>query len=357
MVSVARVIDCFIIMHVYIDSNMEFYVDTRQAQLTQWLQTVLKKTDFSLTPASSDASFRRYFRVHFPEVTLIAMDAPPTQENCAPFVKVAEHLLTIGLNVPQVIAQDLTLGFLVLGDLGDTTYLSVLTLETAASLYADATDALIKMQLTPPPSNLPVYDEKLLTQEMQLFADWYVTKHLNATLSDAQLAILNKTFESLTQNCLAQGQVMVHRDYHSRNLMLTKINNPGILDFQDAVVGPIAYDLVSLLKDAYIAWDEAEIIDWAVRYWQPAKKAGLPVPADFSEFYRDFEWVGAQRHIKILGIFARLNDRDGKSAYLKDIPLVMDYLRRVCDRYIELRPMLRLLNELENIRPQTGYTF
>lgn len=336
---------------------MEFYVDTRQAQLIEWLQTVLKKTDFSLTPASSDASFRRYFRVHFPEVTLIAMDAPPPKENCAPFVKVAEHLLAIGLNVPQVIAQDLTLGFLVLGDLGDKTYLSVLSLETAPSLYADATDALIKMQLAAPPNDLPIYDAALLTQEMQLFSDWYVAKHLNITLTDAQQAILNKTFEVLNRNCLLQGQVMVHRDYHSRNLMLTANNNPAVLDFQDAVVGPISYDVVSLLKDAYIAWDEAEIIDWAVRYWQPARKAGLPVPHDFSEFYRDFEWMGAQRHIKILGIFARLNYRDGKSAYLKDMPLVMDYLRRVCDRYVELRPMLRLLNELENIRPQTGYTF
>ena len=325
-------------------------VDSRQQALQTWLVKVLKKENFTLTSASSDASFRRYFRIHFPEITLIAMDAPPPQEDCRPFVKVAQQLLAAGLNVPQIIAQDVELGFLVLGDLGNDTYLSKLNLKTAPNLYKDATNALIKMQLASQPGLLPEYDEALLSREMQLFPDWYIAKHLNVTLNEAQQQVLHKTFSVLNQNILAQPKVTVHRDYHSRNLMVTEQNNPGILDFQDAVFGPITYDLVSLLKDAYIAWEEEEIIDWAVRYWQAAKKAGLPIPDDFSEFYRDFEWMGAQRHIKVLGIFARLYHRDGKDGYLKDMPLVMNYLRKVCERYVELRPMLRLLNELESLK-------
>lgn len=325
-------------------------VDSRQQALQTWLVNVLKKENFTLTSASSDASFRRYFRIHFQEVTLIAMDAPPPQEDCRPFVKVAQQLLAAGLNVPQIIAQDVEQGFLVLGDLGNDTYLSKLNLKTAPNLYKDATNALIKMQLASQPNQLPEYDEALLTREMQLFPDWYIAKHLNVTLNEAQQQVLHKTFSVLNQNILAQPKVTVHRDYHSRNLMVTEQNNPGILDFQDAVFGPITYDLVSLLKDAYIAWAEEEIIDWAVRYWQAAKKAGLPMPDDFSEFYLDFEWMGAQRHIKVLGIFARLYHRDGKDGYLKDMPLAMNYLRKVCERYAELRPMLRLLNELESFK-------
>ena len=346
-------------------------MDTRQQQLEHWLSTVLvnielnntaSKVDFTLTTASADASFRRYFRVHLPNAylgngTLIAIDAPPPQEDCTAFVKVAELLLAAGLNSPKVIAQDLQQGFLLLSDLGDDTYLSQLQSEKTSSLYSDATNALIKMQLASKPNVLPMYDEVLLTREMQLFPDWYVAKHLNATLNNEQQAVLNNTFTVLNQNILVQGQVYVHRDYHSRNLMITQQNNPGILDFQDAIYGPITYDLVSLLKDAYISWDEEKVIDWAVRYWQPAKKAGLPVSDDFSEFYRDFEWMGAQRHIKVLGIFARLSHRDGKDGYLKDMPIVMAYLRKVCERYVELRPMLRLLNQLENVKPQESYTF
>lgn len=325
-------------------------MDSRQQALQTWLVEVLKKENFTLTPASNDASFRRYFRIHFPEVTLIAMDAPPPQEDCRPFVKVAQQLLAVGLNVPQIIAQNVEQGFLVLGDLGNDTYLSKLNLQTAPNLYKDATNALIKIQLASQPNVLPEYDEALLTREMQLFPDWYIAKHLGITLSEAQQKVLHQIFITLNQNVLAQPKVTVHRDYHSRNLMVTKNNNPGILDFQDAVFGPITYDLVSLLKDAYIAWEEEEIIDWTVRYWQAAKKAGLPMPDDFSEFYRDFEWMGAQRHIKVLGIFARLYYRDGKDGYLKDMPLVMNYLRKVCERYVELRPMLRLLNELESLK-------
>ena len=328
----------------------------RKLQLESWLKQVLPAKTFSLTTASADASFRRYFRVHVGGETLIAMDAPPPQEDCTPFVKVAKLMLDAGLNAPKVIAQDLAQGFLLLSDLGDDTYLSKLNAENAQVLYGDATDALIKLQLASKPDILPSYDEALLTREMNLFPDWYIAKYLGVALEANRDAVLRATFATLNQNILSQGQVYVHRDYHSRNLMICEAN-PGVLDFQDAVYGAITYDLVSLLKDAYIAWDEEQIIDWAVRYWQPAKKAGLPVPQDFSEFYRDFEWMGAQRHIKVLGIFARLNYRDGKSNYLKDMPLVMQYLRKVCGRYVELRPMLKLLNALEGFEEKAGYTF
>jgi N-acetylmuramate 1-kinase len=328
----------------------------RKLQLEQWLGTVLANHQFTLSVASADASFRRYFRVHAQDKSYIAMDAPPEKESCKTFVEIAKLFLDCGLNVPTVIAQDLTQGFLLLSDLGDDTYLSKLNASNAKNLYGDATNALIQLQLASKPDVLPVYDTALLNREMQLFPDWYIAKHLNINLDEAQKALLDKTFAILTDNILSQGQVYVHRDYHSRNLMVCA-HNPGILDFQDAVYGPITYDLVSLLKDAYIEWEEAEMMDWVVRYWDPAKKAGLPVPADFSEFYRDFEWMGAQRHIKILGIFARLSHRDGKDGYLKDMPLVMDYLRRVCGRYIELRPLLKLLNTLEGHQEKAGYTF
>ncbi len=335
-------------------------MDDRQQQLNAWLSKTLPDADFKLTTASADASFRRYFRVHLASAymgnqTLIAMDAPPQQEDCTPFVTVAKLFLDTGLNVPKVIAQDLANGFLLLSDLGNDTYLQHLNNETAQMLYFDATNALIKLQLASKSHDLPAYDEALLTREMQLFPDCYVSKHLGQTLNAEQQGWLQQTFTSLNKNILSQGQVTVHRDYHSRNLMVTHDNTPGILDFQDAVHGAITYDLVSLLKDAYIQWDEEQVIDMAVRYWEPAKKAGLPVANDFSEFYRDFEWMGAQRHIKVLGIFARLSHRDGKDGYLKDMPLVMHYLRKVCERYVELRPMLRLLDALEGRVPRPKY--
>ena len=331
-------------------------------QLNDWLAVVLKKKSYGIEPASSDASFRRYFRVTVDGETLIAMDAPPPQEDCTPFVHVAEVFGAAGLNVPKIIAQDIPNGFLLLSDLGNTTFLSALQapngLEVAADLYRDASNALIKMQLASKPDVFPPYDEALLTREMQLFPDWYVAKHLNVTLTDAQQQLMNKTFAMLNANILAQPKVYVHRDYHSRNLMVQENSHDlGVLDFQDAVYGPITYDLVSLLKDAYISWEEDQILDWAVRYWQSARQAGLPMSEDFAEVYRDFEWMGAQRHIKVLGIFARLYHRDGKDGYLKDMPLVMDYLRRVCDRYIELKPFLRLLDELAGVEYKPGYTF
>ncbi|OAM51868.1 aminoglycoside phosphotransferase [Methylovorus sp. MM2] len=329
---------------------------TRLQELNVWLGNIFDSHEYDIVPASADASFRRYFRIGLDGQTMIAMDAPPPQENCAPFVQVAEVLLKAGLNVPRVIEQDLDQGFLLLSDLGDTTYLSALNENTAADLYSDASNALVKLQLASRQGVFPLYDEALLHREMMLLPDWYIAKHLGADLTDAQRSVLDKTFALLSRNILSQGKVYVHRDYHSRNLMVCD-DNPGILDFQDAVYGPITYDLVSLLKDAYIVWDEDQVLDWTIRYWQSAKAAGLPIQEDFADFYRDFEWMGAQRHIKVLGIFARLYHRDGKGGYLKDMPLVMDYLRRVCARYVELIPLLRLLDQLENKQQQAGYTF
>lgn len=332
----------------------------RQDVLARWLDAVLAGQQYTLTTASADASFRRYFRLELQDQSLIAMDAPPPQEDCRPFVHAAKVLLDAGLNVPRVLAQDIDQGFLLLTDLGDVTYLSQLNDETANALYHDASQALIKLQLATRPGVFPAYDANLLTREMQLFPDWYIKCHLGKSLDDGQQKTLDGIFQCLNRNILAQGQVFVHRDYHSRNLMVcrdTEHSNPGVLDFQDAVHGAITYDLVSLLKDAYIQWDEAQVLDWVIRYWEAARKSGLPVPEDFAAFYRDFEWMGAQRHIKILGIFARLYHRDGKDGYLKDMPLVMDYLRKVCLRYKELHPMLRLLDTLENTAPQVGYTF
>ncbi len=335
---------------------MGIYIVQRLQQLDDWLNQVLPDQSFSLAPASADASFRRYFRITLSGHSLIVMDAPPQQENCAPFIHAAKIFAAAGMHVPQVLETNLEQGFLLLSDLGDMTYLGALNDSTANDLYGDAIDALIRMQLASQPDVFPPYDEALLTREMKLFPEWYVAQHLKSELNDKQQEVLQTTFDLLNRNILTQSQVYVHRDYHSRNLMVCE-DNPGVLDFQDAVYGAITYDLVSLLKDAYIRWEEDQVLDWAVRYWQKAKASGLPVPQDIADFYRDFEWMGAQRHLKVLGIFARLYHRDGKDGYLKNLPLVMDYLRRVCARYIELRPLLRLLNQFEDIQPHVGYTF
>jgi len=318
----------------------------RQKQLTDWLSSLYPNAKFTIAPASADASFRRYFRATFADgTTRVVMDAPPQHEDCKPFLHVGKLFEDAGTHVPHVYAQDLSQGFLLLSDLGNTTYLQALKTETAAQLYAAATDALINIQLASKPGELPPYDEALLRRELNLFPEWYIAKHLGVTLSDKQQAKLEEVFKRILANNLAQPCVYVHRDYHSRNLMLTD-PNPGILDFQDAVYGPITYDLASLFKDAYIRWEEEEIMDWLIRYWEKARAAGLPVREDFGEFYRDYEMMGAQRHIKVLGIFARLYHRDGKDGYLKDMPLVMEYLHKACERYIDLKPLLNILLEL-----------
>jgi len=334
--------------------------DIRRSQLTDWLAQVNapKTLPESLRPASSDASFRRYFRVDTADGgTLIAMDAPPPQEDVRPFVHVAQLFAGTGITVPNIIAQDVERGFLLLTDLGNTTYLKQLNPDTAHKLYLDAIEALVQLQMHSTPGQLPAYDRELLQRELMLFPDWYLSKHRNAALDDKQRSDLNAVFDVLLANNLAQAQVFVHRDYHSRNLMVLQSGNPGILDFQDAVYGPITYDLVSLLRDAYVEWDEEMVLDWTVRYWEHARRAGLPVSHDIDSFYRDFEFMGLQRHLKVLGIFARLYHRDGKDGYLNDIPLVMQYVRKTAYRYKEFSPLIRLLDTLEEKQTGIGYTF
>jgi hypothetical protein len=328
----------------------------RAEQLRRWLEVTLGTTDYRLERASDDASFRRYFRIrrsaHPP---LIAMDAPPEKEDCRPFLNIVRLFTDAGVHVPAVYAHDLQQGFLLLSDLGTTTYLAALNAENAGRLYGDALAALLRIQLASRPGLLAEYDRALLERELRLFPDWYVARQLGHELDARQREVLETGFTVLLENNLSQAQVFVHRDYHSRNLMVCD-PCPGILDFQDAVFGPITYDLVSLLRDAYIAWEEERVIDWAIRYWEMARQSRLPVAEDFADFYRDFEWMGAQRQLKVLGIFARLCYRDGKDGYLKDQPLVMRYLRRTCQRYRELRPLARLLDELDPGEPSAART-
>ena len=328
--------------------------------LENWVKAQFPDKSFILSPAAADASFRRYFRATFSDGTLIVMDAPPPQENSCLFVNVANLFAATGAHVPAILAQDLAQGYLLLPDLGSTTYLQSLNdnPDSADRLYRDAVAALLKIQLASRAGVLPDYDEALLLKELSLFPDWYLARHLQVALDAGQKAELDGVFKQIVQNNLAQARVFVHRDYHSRNLMVT-VPNPGILDFQDAVYGPITYDLVSLFKDAYIRWDEERVLDWIIRYWEQARKLGLPVAAEFADFYRDFEWMGVQRHIKVLGIFARLCHRDGKDGYLENMPLVMEYLRNACKRYRELNPLLTLMDVLEDKPPEAkfGYTF
>lgn len=329
----------------------------RLERLRQWTESVLPAPLVTLEPASADASFRRYFRATMAHGSLVVMDAPPSHEDCRPFLHIARLFRKAGANTPEIHAENLDEGFLLLSDFGSTTYLAALDDGRADTLYRDANAALVKIQSASRAGELPDYDAELLMREMRLFPDWYVARHLKLELTDAQRTTLEQTFSAVLDNNLAQARVYVHRDWHSRNLMVTEADNPGVLDFQDAVYGPITYDLVSIYKDAYIAWDEARVLDWVIRYWQSARQAGLPVHADFADFFRDFEWMGVQRHIKVLGIFARLCYRDGKSAYLADMPVVMNYLRKACERYVVLHPFLKLLDEFEGLTAEAGYTF
>jgi aminoglycoside/choline kinase family phosphotransferase len=331
----------------------------RLEQLRAWIAGRQRGHAFDLAPASADASFRRYFRVRYDDgASLIAMDAPPEHEDCRPFVEVAGLLAAAGLNAPRVEAQDLVQGFLLLSDLGSTSYLAALQGDpgVAARLFDDATTALVRWQLASRPDALPPYDAALLRRELDLFPDWYVTRHLGLELTPAQRTVLERTFALVIAANLAQPKVFVHRDYMPRNLMVCE-PNPGVLDFQDAVYGPITYDVASLFRDAFVSWDEERVLDWTVRYWEKARKAGLPVPADFGAFYRDFEWMGLQRHLKVLGIFARLKYRDGKSGYLEDTPRFVAYVRAVAARYRPLEPLLALFDELAGRAARVGYTF
>lgn len=332
----------------------------RLERLTAWTREVLPDPLISLSPASADASFRRYFRAVTESGSYVVMDAPPSHEDCRPFLHVARLFRAAGANTPEIQAENLEEGFLLLSDFGHTTYLTALNEGTADRLYRDANESLIRIQLASRPGELPEYDAELLMREMRLFPDWYLARHLNVELSNAQRGVMESAFKTLLANNLAQPRVFVHRDWHSRNLMLIgdpEESNPGVLDFQDAVYGPITYDLASIYKDAYIHWEEERVLDWTIRYWEAARKAGLPLSDDFGDFYRDFEWMGMQRHIKVLGIFARLYHRDGKDGYLKDMPLVMAYLRRACGRYNGFGDFLRLLDEVEGKAAAVGYTF
>lgn len=337
--------------------------DTRLTSLRAWLEPQLSGSEWTLTPASEDASFRRYFRITFADsrAPLIVMDAPPDKEDCRPFLQVARLFEAAGAHVPRLHAEDLARGFLLLEDLGVATYLDALHAEEpsasgADALYPAAIDALIAIQQASRPGVLPAYDEALLRRELDLFPDWYVTRHIGRQLQPGDADILQSAFGTILANVLQQPSVYVHRDYHSRNLMVCQ-PLPGVIDFQDAVYGPITYDLVSLLKDAYVRWEEERVIDWCIRYWEKARRAGLPVADDFSSFYRDFEWMGVQRHLKVAGIFARLCHRDGKTRYLSDLPLVLDYLDRTCARYRELGPLAALLDRLHGRSPASGLTF
>ena len=338
----------------------------RTALLENWLRTVLPERTPILSPASADASFRRYFRVQTgtdanaddKPSSLIVMDAPPGHEDCRPWLSIAALLREAGVHVPDVFAEDLDNGFVLMSDLGDTTYLSALDEHNAAALYADALGSLIAMQLASRPGRLPEYSRELLMREVRLFDEWYVTRHKGVTLTESELTTLMNVYDRVINVNLSEPRVFVHRDYHSRNLMhIPGERNPGVIDFQDAVYGPLSYDLVSLFKDAYIDWDEAFVLDLLVRYWETARQLELPVRADFGDFHREFEWMGVQRHLKVLGIFARLNHRDGKAGYLEAMPRVMAYLRKACARYGDLKPLLRLLDRLDPEEVTVGYTF
>jgi N-acetylmuramate 1-kinase len=365
--------------------------EQRLALLKKWLGSLPPELGLNLSElvvASSDASFRRYLRLPANKMathslatpsSFIVMDAPPSHENCQPFVSIGSSMRQSGVNTPEIVASDLENGFLLLTDFGDVTFLSQVkdkSAQAAMPFYRSAIDSLVQLQSRYQPnlaSNadseptiqvntaLPLYNREVLLRELMLYPDWYVEKHKGTSLSEKARAILLNGFDLIINNSLSQSRVAVHRDYHSRNLMvLGNVDQApalGIIDFQDALHGPITYDLVSLLRDAYIEWQEADVLDWAVIYWEKAKKAGLPVSDQFGDFYKDFEWMGIQRHIKVLGIFARLAIRDGKSQYLNDIPLVMKYALAAMNRYGALHPMGRVIKDIEGISTVPAYTF
>lgn len=304
----------------------------------------------SLTAASSDASFRRYFRWQAEGHSFIVMDAPPPQENCRPFVDIAHLLATAEVNVPVIHAQDLERGFLLLSDLGTQTYLDVINAENADGLFNDAIDALLAFQQLPMNAPLPSYDVALLRRELELFPEWYVGRELGLGFTDAQLAAWQRISSLLIDSALAQPKVLVHRDYMPRNLMDSK-PNPGVLDFQDAVYGPVTYDITCLFKDAFLSWPQARVQGWLKDYWQCAQAKGIPVQADFEDFHRASDLMGVQRHLKVIGIFARICHRDGKPRYLADVPRFFAYI----DEVIARRPELAELDELiESLQAAAG---
>lgn len=338
----------------------------RAAAFERWLTGLAGPQQLqpsSLRPASADASFRRYLRVDAAAGSRIIMDAPPDKENCRPFVQVAGLMAQAGLNVPQVLAWDEAQGFMLLSDLGRQTMMQAIDKDQAAAnlpLYLKATDALVEWQKASRPDVLPPYDAALLRRELELFPDWYLARHRGVAVEGKLRETLDRMFALIIERNLAWPAVYVHRDFMPRNLMIpgdaTEVRL-GVLDFQDAVQGPITYDIASLMRDAFLTWEEDFVLDVTIRYWQKARAAGLPVGDDFGEFYRGVEWMGLQRHLKVAGIFARLTLRDGKPQYLADTPRFIAYIRATCSRYIELKPLLRLVDEVEGIADASGYAF
>ena len=354
----------------------DWFDTARASAFARWLAAV--SPQHGLQPetvrlASSDASFRRYFRIDAAQGmdSFIIMDAPPAQEDCAPFVKVAELMVGAGLKAPRVLAWDAPLGFMLLSDLGAQTMMDVIAPPAAVDarleattahfdLYMQAADVLVQWQLASRPGVLPPYDDALLSRELALFPEWYVSKHRGFALDATLMAKLDPLFAQIKAsnlNSLDGARVYVHRDFMPRNLMVDQNGDLGVLDFQDAVYGPVTYDIASLMRDAFLSWEEEFVLDITVRYWQKARKAGLPVGDDFGEFYRAVEWMGLQRHLKVLGIFARLTLRDGKPKYLADTPRFIKYARATCARYRQLGPLMVLLDEIEGNETRVGYTF
>ncbi|MDB5894714.1 MAG: aminoglycoside phosphotransferase [Rhodoferax sp.] len=344
------------------------WADTaRQAAFESWLAATAPR--FSLRPetlrsASADASFRRYFRIDAAQGSCIVMDAPPDKENSEPFVRIASLMAQAGLHVPEVLAWDAPQGFMLLSDLGARTMMEVIDPtrpQANQAMYLEAVDSLVRLQLASKPGVLPAYDEPLLRRELALFPDWYLARHKGVTLDDTQRATLDDAFDKIVARNLAAPCVYVHRDFMPRNLMAPAdpgATGPlGVLDFQDAVYGPITYDIASLMRDAFLTWEEDFVLDITIRYWERARKAGLPVGDDFGEFYRGVEWMGLQRHLKVAGIFARLTLRDGKPRYLADTPRFIDYIRAAAGRYNELRPLMRLVDTIEGTTPVTGFAY
>lgn len=345
--------------------------DPRLDLLAGWLNSHANRYALDLTtlvPASSDASFRRYFRLAGKNTegaatdTLIAVDAPPP-EKCREFVQIAQLLSAAGVHVPRVLEVDFEAGFMLVTDLGTDSYLNALTqgdAQSARPLMRDALDALVRWQLASRPEVLPPFDEAFLRREMELMPEWFIGRHLGREVDEKTRGLLDRTFALLIASARAQPQVFMLRDFMPRNLMVATAPNPvnpGVLDFQDAVYGPITYDVASLLRDAFLSWDEEFELDCFVYYWEQAKKAGLPVDADFGEFYRQLEWMGLQRHIKVLGLFCRINYRDSKPHYMKDLPRFIGYARKVAERYRPLAPFAKLLDDLEGRANEVGYTF
>ncbi len=340
----------------------------REAAFHQWLDRIRDTHGLqpaSLRLASADASFRRYLRIDTPQSgtgSLIIMDAPPDKEDSRPFVKVAALMSRAGLNVPQVLDWEPATGFLLLADLGSLTMMEAIDANDAdanQSLYLRAVDALVLWQSASRTGVLPAYDEALLARELSLFPDWYLQRHRGVVVEGAMRQTLNDQFKLIVERNLAAPAVYVHRDFMPRNLMVPGESETrlGVLDFQDAVHGPITYDIASLMRDAFLSWDEEFVLDITVRYWQRAQKAGLPVDSDFGEFYRAVEWMGLQRHLKVAGIFARLGLRDGKPRYLADAPRFIAYIRATTSRYRELAPLLRLLDQVEGTQAPSAYAF